>query len=558
MRNYLLSAFILLLSLPQLKATKETVNNYNIDKKIFLDSLSGYINQDHRLKNFYQDNKNTPLWFGSTLELNQIKGLLTILGNSKEHGLSPELFKKKRIEQLTDSISKNLYLSDSKRYAALARLEALSTRAVINYVKTLKFGYLNPRSTFPDDYFIETIQPDSLYYAYINKLIIISPIGAMMNAQPMNTAYVRLQNKLSTLDSIKHVKIAVISSKEYKLNDADENITLIAKRLMLTGEYKPHKTDSLSNILDQNLLDAINKFREENCLHIGNEIGSATINALNRPLEYYYKKILANLERYRWRKKIKNNNRRVEVNIAPFYLTAYDGAKSVLEMNVCAGSTDNRTPLMQSNINSINLNPVWYVPRSITQKELYHSIKKNPDYLKRKNMKLSKNGKEVNIASIDWSKTSAETFNYSISQESGDGNSLGRMKFLFPNRFSVYLHDTPSKAAFNYKNRAVSHGCIRLQKPIEFVMYCTSNLQNRLYRDRILYSIEQTPESEEGKKQLQNGKLKKLPNIINIERTVPLTIDYYTVFLKPDQESLFYTDDVYDLDSLILKYINLQ
>jgi murein L,D-transpeptidase YcbB/YkuD len=170
---------------------------------------------------------------------------------------------------------------------------------------------------------------------------------------------------------------------------------------------------------------------------------------------------------------------------------------------------------------------------------------------------MSKNGKAVDPSTIDWSSTSSESFNYAIVQGAGGGNSLGRMKFMFPNRFAVYLHDTPSQGPFERKIRAVSHGCVRLHKPIDFALYCTSNIGNALYRDRVLYSTDRAPESVEGKESQKNGTLKRLPDMIYLDSKIPLTIDYYTVFIKPDSSELCYTDDVYNLDSRILSALNI-
>ncbi|NDW08850.1 L,D-transpeptidase family protein [Dysgonomonas sp. 520] len=560
MKHWATLLLFLTLGISISKATETTGNNGEINLAILNDSLAKYISTDNRLKHLYQENSNQHLWIGQSFDKEKFKPLIEILSNSKQHGLPSDLFNKTRIEQIVDSLSENKYPKE-KYYEALAQLEFLSTKASIDYVKALKFGYTNPKKIMPNDYFIDVVQPDSLYFSYINKLVLACPIKAMMKSEPKGEMYVKMQNKLIAIDSLSSVKLETIVPKagdaSYKLNDENVNIGRIVDRLVLTGNYTYTGTDSLKNILTKDLLDAVNKFRRENSYHEDDEIGKTTIEVLNRPLSYYMKKLQANLERQRWRRKKVRSDRRVEVNVAPFRLFAYDKNEVALQMIVCVGTVANRTPLMESDINIVNMNPVWNVPRSITQKELYHSIKKDPNYLKRRNMTMSQGGKAVDPASIDWSKTSSSTFNYSISQGAGSGNSLGRVKFLFPNRFSVYLHDTPSQSAFLRKNRAVSHGCVRLEKPIDFTQYCMSKLDDKLYKDQILYTIERSPESEEGKRKMKDGSLKKLPNVINLSKTIPVTLDYHTVFAMPAQSSLYFADDVYGHDNTILRSISL-
>lgn len=553
--KFFITCLTIILCISSIKAS----SNKEIDIKTLNDSLVKYIGKDNHLKHFYQDNQNSTLWVGKTLNNQQLEALINILNDSESHGLSPEIFNKEKISHIVDSLSSNKY-SNTEYYEALARLETLATKATINYVKALKFGHVSPKKILPNDYFIETIQPDSIYYTYINKLIISDPISAMIKSQPKNDIYIKMQEKLKVLNTIKDstfVQISISTNQVYKLNDENRNIGLIADRLMLTGEYQYNGADSLKNILTHELMIAINKFRRENSYPEDEEVGNVTITALNRPVSYYYKKLRANMERYRWQRVKKRTPRRVEVNVAPFYLFAYDNNDAVLDMKVCVGTVANRTPLMQSNISYMNLNPVWNVPTSITQKELYHSIKKDPEYLKRRNMTMHKGGKPVDPSTIDWSATTSSTFNYSISQGSGDGNSLGRIKFMFPNRFAVYLHDTPSKSAFLRKNRAVSHGCVRLEKPIDFAQYCASKLDDLVYRDQVLYSIDRAPESAAGKDELRNNRLKRLPNIINLDKTIPLSIDYYTVYKLPEKDNIVYADDVYGHDNAIVNALDI-
>jgi murein L,D-transpeptidase YcbB/YkuD len=228
-----------------------------------------------------------------------------------------------------------------------------------------------------------------------------------------------------------------------------------------------------------------------------------------------------------------------------------------LAMRVCVGAVTNKTPLLESYISYLNLNPVWNVPASIAQGEVAMLQKKNPDYMQERGMKMYQGGKEVDISSIDWEEVDPARFPYIIRQSPGGGNSLGLIKFMFDNAFSVYLHDTPSKSAFNRKDRAVSHGCVRLQRPFELAFFCLNTTSDNIYKDRLYYSINKPLVSDEGKKLAKENKLKKLPDIIHPNGKISLSIDYYTAYMYPGVENtLYYADDTYGYDNLILNELS--
>ena len=259
------------------------------------------------------------------------------------------------------------------------------------------------------------------------------------------------------------------------------------------------------------------------------------------------------MERYRWQRTKKIHNKHIEVNVAAASLVATHADSLPLMMRVCIGTVSNKPPLLQSDISYLNLNPYWNVPKSITQGEVAVLQKRDTTYIRRKNMKLYKGGKQVDVSSINWKEVNPSNFSYIVRQEPGYGNSLGLIKFMFNNNHSVYLHDTPSKMAFNRKNRAVSHGCVRVQKPFDLAFFCLSPVTD-VFKDQLLYSAKMNPVSNAGKKLLRENKLKKLPDIINLkeDNKISLFIDYYTAFMYPNEDDLFYADDTYGYDDLIL------
>lgn len=525
------------------------------------DVLEERILKDSILIPFYSENKFNPIWVHDTLDTQMLRSFSEILENSHEHGLPEGYFSTLPIVSLIDSIDTGAYVGNMDAlYARMTDLEITSTATAIKYITGMSFGFTDPKKLHKKDYDIKISKPDSIFYSNLYAELRKDPVAKVLDSQPNDIVYLKLQEEYRNLDSKKDIELKTIKGTgTYKTGDKSAHISDIAHRLMLTGEYTPDSigTDTLHLILNKNLLAAVNTFRRKNSYPEENEVGKLTIDALNRPLTYYQTKLKANMERYRWRRNKAKRDKHIEVNIAPAMLFATQKDSLPLIMRVCVGSVNNKTPMLESDISYLNLNPVWNVPTSIAQKEVAVLQKKDPTYIKRHNMKLYKNGKEVDVESIDWKDVTPSKFSYTIRQSPGNGNSLGLVKFMFNNAFSVYLHDTPSKATFNRKNRAVSHGCVRLQKPFDLVFFCMSATSNDVYKDRVYFSVNKPPVSKEGKALANSNKLKKLPDILNPDDKISLAIDYYTAYMYPDDNnSLYYADDVYGYDKVILDELN--
>ena len=529
-------------------------------EKTLSDSLKTVFSGTSLIDDFYRNNQYTPLWTKDIFDSPELDSLVFYLKNSVMHGLNPEKFRYFEIKQLIDTLQTgDLKENMSMLYHYLMQLEKLATNAFVDYTTGLRFGFMNPQKVFSGSYFIPVMQPDSVYYNRLFSELKNNPIEFLSESQPKNPDYLKLQEALSFYKEREDIAFTPIPKKGktvYKLKDAAPSVLpLIAKRLMLTGELpETINPDSVYAVLNADLLSAVNLFRKHISYPEDEEIGEPTIDALNRPMSYYSEKIKINLERLRWKKETPVGEKFIEVNVAAFRLKAIEPEADPLLIRVCVGKAgENQTPLLQSEIYYINLNPKWNVPSSIITKEIYWSVKKNPDYLKRNQMKLiDRSGKEVSQESVDWNSLNPKKFPYQVVQNSGAGNSLGRIKFMFNNPFSVYLHDTPVKNAFSYRNRAISHGCVRVQKPIELSSFLFEK-KDPVYLDRLLITIDRNPESPEGKELFKKGTLKKLDDIVYLSKKTPLVIDYYTSYVLPDH--VYFADDVYGFDKKIVKII---
>lgn len=532
------------------------------DLQILRDSIKIRTQRDSLLHSFFSKSAFTPLWIKDTLDTGSLKRLSKIFENIDEHGLPKDYFKGwENITSIVDSIYGGAYRKNADSlYLNLAALNETTTRLMLQFVTGMTFGFVNPDSLFFDNYTIKTKRPDSLFYEKVFTDLNTNPLNTIIASQPSEPIYKRMQQEYRLLDSIRHIEFKSIKIKgtnqNYKTGDKSLNISHIANRLMITGEYIPPldslNADSLHQVFDDELLEAVNRFRVRMSYPEEKEIGKTAVDALNRPFDYYIDQLRANMERYRWQRVKERHNKHIEVNIASFKLVATEKDSLPLVMNVCVGKPIHKTPMLQSDLSYINLNPKWNIPRSIVKNETLVMQKRDTAYLRKHNMRLYKDNEEVDPASIDWKNVKSSTFGYLIRQDPGDYNSLGRIKFMFSNSFSVYLHDTPSKRFFNYKNRAVSHGCVRVQMPVELAFFCLSPISDE-YKDRLRYSMDKTVETKEGRKLLRENKLAKLNDIVTLKnQNISLFLDYHTVYMIPNDDTLYYADDAYGYDSIIL------
>ncbi len=265
-------------------------------------------------------------------------------------------------------------------------------------------------------------------------------------------------------------------------------------------------------------------------------------------------RLLCNIERSRWRQNDypQNHRKYVLVNVPSYHLDAVEG-DSVLTMRMACGTLDTKTPLLNSHIMRMDVNPQWIIPRSIIKKEVIGHAG-NPDYFERHRYFILKrsSGRRVDPASV--SAGMLLNPDYFVIQEGGEGNSLGRVVFRFNNNFSIFIHDTSSKWAFDRGSRSVSHGCIRVQKPFELAVFLLDKKDKTLI-DKINYSMQaDLSKPKEGEEKRTRVDYRRLVNSVKVNPNVPLFITYYTLY--PDVTGKMQTyADVYGYDKVLYQYL---
>jgi murein L,D-transpeptidase YcbB/YkuD len=448
-------------------------------KKVLAQNRDMMSNPDF-ISGYYGQNDYKPVFVLDHLWNGDLGLMTSYYEKAADHGLNPDNFRPDEINTLAaELLTGRSFKTLREAYYAMAKLEMLAANSMINYSSDLQYGVISPRKIY-SRYFIKTLRPDSLSMGRVFDLDNVKEY--LDSIQPRDPAYLAMQ-------------------KAYRDGFAARKMSREETRRIL----------------------------------------------------------LVNMERLRWKNK-PTESRYVYVNIPDFHLDVIDSGKSVLGMKVCVGEGRNKlyqntlenyndtckidnpfpheTPLLSSVIHSVQVNPIWNIPRSIATKEIIVEAAKDPYYLANKNINVyDQNGRLIkDPETIDWSKVTKENCQYDFKQQPGEDNSLGKIKFLFDNKSSVYLHDTPAKDAFHYTMRAVSHGCVRLEKPLE--------LAHSLFRDTARYNLIAKDMGED----------EPTPQDIGLRPKVPVYITYITCWLDENGE-LQFRRDVYGLDIVLYDHM---
>ncbi|MDP9103582.1 MAG: L,D-transpeptidase family protein, partial [Pseudomonadota bacterium] len=306
---------------------------------------------------------------------------------------------------------------------------------------------------------------------------------------------------------------------ELKLGATGPRVAALRKRLLIEEPSLNTDTSADSDTFDQSLLDALQFYQRRNGIDTTGTVGKYTLEALNVPVDSRILQIVANMERWRWAPRLWPATR-IEVNIAAAEMTLFQENALTLEMRAAPGRPDDQTPMLGSQIESVVFNPPWNVPQGIMEKEYLPKEAAHPGYLAAHGFRF--------IETPDGGRR--------LQQASGAKSALGQVKFDFPNAFAVYLHDTPTRKAFGSDSRNVSHGCVRLERPID--------LADKVFEGDPSW----TPDAIQDT--IQDGKTKR----VALTSAMPVFLLYFTVY--PDVKGrMDFRNDVYDWDSQLLRLI---
>ncbi len=471
------------------------------------------------LKEFYSKQNYRPVWTSNAAISDQAVVLLGMLEKAEMYGIETNLFPVRKIRNELELMKRKG--TRSNYLACRMNLEFLLTDASLRFMVFLKLGYHELDST------LFSLPAAASLPQYLTGALACDDFELRILAvQPAFIEYSKLQQALvKFLDNTERTNVRVIVPDPLKDSALFRKST--EKVLINLGYLKPGSTD-------ESFILSLKKFQYYHGLEPDGKSGKNTRKALAQSTREKYRQIALNLDRLR--KESFKAEQFIYVNIPAYQMRIYKKNIIIGNSKVIVGAVKTPTPLVSSKIERIITNQEWQVPRSITIDEMLPKMKSDSGFLNRNRLRLiDKNRNTVTYNQVDWNTASAETFDYIIRQESGKDNSLGCVKFVFPNPYSIFLHDTPGKRSFSKEVRALSHGCIRVQHPEILAYYLVRefSVQNNAID---IISI------------INNG--------IRMEITLNTPVDLYIHYItcEADEDlNIFFYDDVYGFDIEELK-----
>jgi L,D-transpeptidase YcbB len=424
---------------------------------------------------FYRKNQYRPAWVDEDGFNQNGTTLVSAIFNAGENGLKTEDYHYAKLKRLNDAFSKNPLKRKTAEAEDLLLGEMLLTDAFFLFASHLYYGKTDPETIDPQWHAERNNCPIEMDNYLLDALKAKNLREALQLLEPQQEEYAVMKEKLQSLRKILKQggwqKIDFGSLKKIELKDNNEVIPLIRQRLQISGEYKD-TSNFTSLVYDSVLFAAVKLFQKHNGLDADGVIGKGTMDALNVSVKDRMETLLLNMERMRWLPRDTDNNRYIIVNIAAFNMKVIDKGKVIINSKAIVGRTYRMTPVFTAKMTYLIANPFWTVPKTILREDVIPDVKKDLNYLKKKNMRIiDYKGNEIDPHSIDWSKITPRNFPYMIRQDPGKSNSLGSIKFMFPNKYDVYMHDTPDKKLFDKEDRAYSSGCIRIQEYLKLAAY---------------------------------------------------------------------------------------
>jgi len=502
---------------------EQTIDSNYVNK--FLQTHNTYDAYDEYILNFYRKRDFHFAWINKDGLTEQASNFINLMKNDAAYGIKDSSLITPDLQQLTDT----LLVSDvglKPGDTAIPRIEMMLTAQFFAYGNKV-WGGLTADSAKDLEWFIprKKIDMESLLDSMVSK-----KSNAFEDDEPVNRQYILLRQQLkkfAQLESGKKWDSIRTTQKSFKKGDSAAVIAEVKARLEAFGDLPG--TDS-SKRFTAALDTAVRIFQGRMGIKEDGTINKSVLDALNTPIQDRIRKILLNMERLRW-VPIEPTTDYILVNIPQFKMHVYNKGKLDWSCNVVVGKPGASTVIFTKDLRYVVFSPYWNVPPGILAKEVLPGLKRSGNgYLARQNMEIvGASGKSIAAGSINFSKYSGGNFPYIVRQKPGGKNSLGKVKFLFPNEYNIYLHDTPARYLFGENKRSLSHGCIRIAEP--------KHLAQWLLRGDSSWTETKIDDA------MNAGKEK----YATIKDKVPVFIVYFTAFVDSDGR-LNFRDDVYGHD----------
>ena len=464
----------------------------------------------------YEANGYRPFWTADRLA-----DLVRVVRDSASDGLTPDDY---HLAALVRQASPGAAVGKDPRSRANADL--LATDAFATLLVHLYEGKVDPKSLDPHwNFELRPIEEKDAVAFLTDALTSGRLADAVAEVRPKHWWYERARASLARYRDLAASGgwPTIPPGRALKEGVVDSRVPVLRRRLAATGDFAGEPSDSQT--FDAPLANAVRAFQARHRIEADGAIGAGTLAELNVAVEKRIEQIRVNLERGRWVLHDIPAGNLVLVDVAGFDFGILRDEKALWTGRIQIGKPYRQTPIFHSKIDTVVFNPTWTVPPGILRHDVLPAVRRDPGYLAKKNLDvLDRSGKPVDPATIDWARASGGNFPYIVRQEPGPDNALGRVKFLFPNPYSVYLHDTPSKSLFEKEERAFSSGCIRVERPLELAALLLDDAE-KWNPDAIAKVVAQ-------------GETKT----VRLRKSVPVLLMYWTIVPGDEGRTVFKRD----------------
>ncbi len=481
---------------------------------------------------FYEQRSYRPVWFDGHGLRPAAHSLMGIIGQAFRDGLRPSDYHLPAINRLLDMLNLEYFPPDEALAPIWAELDLLLTDAWLQMGTHLAAGRINPEHLHED--WVIPDPPVDMLTVLTRALAEDSLEATIDRLRPTHREYRGLQQALQRLRRIQQDGgwPVIAAGETIRPGDVDERVASLWKRLHTEGDLTADTPPDASGPYDTDLVAAVEHFQRRHGLKPDGIIGPETLGALNVDVGSRIRQIELNLERWRWLPR-DLGERYIAVNTAAFELAVVEKDRKALTMRVVVGKPARMTPVFSARLSYMVLNPYWNVPFTLATEDILPKLAQGADYLVDKGFKVfggwEEDAEELDPRSVDWSRYDKSNFPFRLRQEPGEKNALGRIKFMLPNKFAVYLHDTPQKSLFRRFQRGYSSGCIRVEHARELALY--------------LLSGDSTWTSDRLDDRLGSGERQ----VVHIPDPIPVHLLYMTAWVDENGD-LQFRDDIYGRD----------